>query len=137
MEVETGKLIAAIKYSGRWYFLLGTIGELILDYKRYDPEYDPDKYTAIYRGNILTLDESNAGRFLEVMREYLLSLDQLLQYKKEFPGEPVIDVLIDFDQKFYVNGYAELPLEKYVPRGWRSVLAEPRNHLPPELVQLL
>ena len=137
MEVEDGKLIAAIKYRGAWYFLLGTIGELILDYKRYDPEFNPREHPGIYRGDILTLDESNAARFLEVMNEHRLSMEQLLQYKDEYPDFPVVDVLIDFDEKFYSNGYAELPLEDYVPKGWKSEVSEPRKHLPPELRSLL
>jgi hypothetical protein len=137
VEAEEGKLIAAVKYRGDWVFLLGTIGELILDYRKYDPDFNPREYPSIYRGDMLTVNESNAEGFLAVMNEYRLSIEQLLRYKNEYPEDPVVDVLIDFDEKFYCNGYAELPLEKYVPKGWKSEVGEPQKHLPVEVRRLI
>ena len=115
--------------NGTWKLFAGTIGEWILDYKTYDPQYDPSKWKHVYRNNLLSVNENNAQEFCDAMQEFEVTLEDVDISRK---GNPLlsISVLVDFDAKTYVNGYSDFLLEKYVPLNWKVIVDDPLKFVP-------
>jgi hypothetical protein len=136
-EEDAKSLIAAIKYRSRWRFFDKLVDELILDY----PSYASD-FTALndlgkpetFRNNLLKVDETNAERFLIEMESDELSsqnIRELLQLGRRKDWQ--LSVVIDFDNKAYINGYSETPLQNYIPSHWTGYEGAPLDYVPDEI----
>lgn len=127
-------LIGITKYSSHWQLFAGTVAEWILDYTSYDPTFSPSGSDVVFRGNLLLVTENNASDFLAAMEPYRLSSEELRAFFKTANccNWPLV-AMVDFDAKFYVNGFSEMPLHRYVPTGWKSIEGNPLEYVPEEL----
>jgi hypothetical protein len=102
-----------------------------LDYASYDPAFDPARSRAVFRGNLLLVDKGNADRFLEAMAPFELQAPELARFlRKDGPSNWPLSVFVDFDGRFYVNGFTEIPIHEYLPPGWRGVEGSPLDFAP-------
>jgi hypothetical protein len=85
----------------------------------------------VYRGNLLSVDEGNADRFLEAMAPFELQAQELARVLREDgPSDWPLSVFVDFDDRFYLNGFIEIPLHEYLPPEWRGVEGSPVDFAP-------
>lgn len=120
----------AVVVSGRrFHVICGTLAELILDYRKYDPEFANDPSAHSFRGGVLTATSDNASTFLRALRARELSMAEAAAMAETDASDRELLALIDFDSKLYIHAYYDLPLENYVPDGWRGVLGDPREAL--------
>ncbi len=47
-----------------------------------------------------------------------------------------LGVVVNFDEKLFVNGCSEIPLHEYVPNGWTGVEGNSYDHVPNEVRSL-
>lgn len=133
-ELDYDELIGAVKHKSQWRFFAGTIAEWNLDYASYDPGYDPSKSSYLFRGGLLTVDETKADAFCIAMSEHELSHDDVRSLVAEKGAEKVpLTVVVNFDEKLFVNGFYDLAIEEYVPTGWRGVFDDPLKYVPDEV----
>ena len=118
---------AIARRRGEFFALTGVLADFILDYQRYDPAIRTDPYRVHFRGGLLTATSENAAEFLHALGARRLPADEL----RSILGSSTPDLLafIDFDTRRYVHSYYDLPLEDYVPTGWRGRLGDPREEL--------
>lgn len=116
-------------YRGQLYAISGILAEFILDYQAYDPEWCAKAVAAAFRGGILTITAETIPRFLRVMKARHLTAQEGQELAHSNVNEPDLLAFIDFDRQRYVHSYYDLPLEKYVPKGWRGALGDPRAAL--------
>jgi hypothetical protein len=121
----------------------------ILDYQRYSPSIiDSETRTTDFRNGILLVDENNAEKFLEVMkdsevlakdvRRLILEARELMETDED-EEEFVLMFLIDFDKKLYVNGFFDFlvqPYEEFVPKGWTGILDNPLKYVSDDIKSL-
>lgn len=136
-SIDPDDLIGATKYGSGWRFFVGTVAEWILDYASYDPVPDPAYKEVVFRENLLVVSEDNAAQFLEAMAKYELSLPELRQFiQKTGRYNWPLSVLVDFDNKFYVNGFTDVSLHKYLPTGWKGIEGSPLDFVPDEIQRI-
>lgn len=133
MNVDTGddsdvtveEWLAVVRCGGTFFLVLATVGELILDYARYDPEFSRSGDTRIFRNGLLSVTSENAPEYLSALRAQPIQsgdMEQVLSGRTQ----PDLMAFIDFDARLYVHSYGDLPLERYVPRRWHGALGDPR-----------
>ena len=127
-KVHENQIIGAVRLNSEWRFYSGATGEWIMDYKSYDPSYDPEKWPNTFRNGILEVDVHNASEFCTAMKEYELTLDDVVETMRE-DKDLSLSILMDFDRKLYVNGYYDMLLEEYVPMGWVGISDDPTKFL--------
>ena len=131
--VDIDDIIGAVRLSSRWRFYAGTVAEWILDYRSYDPS-DPSKWEHPFRNGLLVVDSSNSEAFCQAMQAYQLSEDDIRELVRLRGGNNFpLGVVVNFDEKLYVNGYSEIPLHEYVPDGWIGVEGNPYDYVPAEV----
>lgn len=108
-------------YRGSTYALTGTIGDFILDMKAYDPTSAGGGAT--FRLGVLTVDNDNAVLFLRALNAQQMPSGEAVARAKELGSDLI--AYIDFDSRRFVHSYYDLPLEDYVPKGWRGSLGDP------------
>jgi hypothetical protein len=59
------------------------------------------------------------------MRGRPLSDEELRSRNSTTDFDPELIAYIDFDRRRFVHAYYDLPLEDYVPRGWKGSLGDP------------
>ena len=133
-EMDPNDLVGVVKFNGAWRFFGGTVAEWILDYASYDPGFDPSRHDTVFRSNLLTVDESHADQFLVAMAPYELDPSSLERFIRANGSRAwPLSVMVDFDDRLYVNGFAEISLQDYLPPGWRGVEGSPLAYMPAEI----
>jgi len=135
--LDPSDLLGAIRYKSDWRFFLCTVAEWILDYASYDPGHNTFQSQFVFRNNLFTINEENFSDFLEAIQEYELCLsdvENLLKYdgSNNWP----LRIVIDFDEKLYVNGFPEIGIHKYIPSNWRGLEDLPLNFVPDHIREL-
>jgi hypothetical protein len=132
--IQPYELLGAVCHRQHWRFYSGTIAEWILDYRAYDPAYDPSAWPTPFRNNLLTVSPDDAAAFQESMAPQEQSLDEVRALVQHRGTEAVpLSVVVDFDRRLFVNGYYDLAIEAYVPPGWQAVFDDPLQYLPEPL----
>ena len=127
-------MIGAVKNHFQWRFFAGTIAEWILDYSSYDPSYDPKKSRAVFRNNLLQVNEGNADAFCNSMETHELFSEDILNLVSDATeDEATLTVVVDFDNTTLVNGFYDIPIEDYVPNNWTSYFGNPLEYVPEEI----
>jgi hypothetical protein len=134
--IDVDDIIGAVKLDSRWRFYAGTVGEWILDYLSYDPSAS-SRSEHPFRDGLLVVGNSNADAFCRAMQPYQLSEADVralirLRGGNNFP----LGVVVNFDEKLFVNGCSEIPLHEYVPNGWTGVEGNSYDHVPNEVRSL-
>jgi hypothetical protein len=133
--IDLDEYIGAVKLNGKWRFFHEMMSVWILDYKSYDPQYDPfGPKSNGWRKNLLVVDTDNAEAFCEVMRDKELLPEQIPQSFTEFGSRKKLSFVVNFDEKIYINGWGDnIALHDYVPTGWQSIEDDPYEYVPPEI----
>jgi len=130
-KLKRDEYIGAVHADGIWRFFAGTLAEWILDYNTYDPNYDPNKWSGTFRNNLLRVEVNQASAFQDAMRAHELSEADIKALVKERGADKVpLTVVVDFDERQFVNSYYDLALEEYVPPGWTAVFDDPQKYIP-------
>ncbi len=106
-----------------------------MDYKSYNPNYDPKEWNEVFRNNILEVNEGKANDFCKAMENQEFLLHDIRMNKSD-GSRFVLSVLIDFDSRLYVNGYYDILLEEYIPKNWVGIFDDPLKHVPDNVKQL-
>ena len=131
-------LLGCIKYNQVYKFYLMPVASWILNYKQYDPLYNPVQWEFVFRDNILNVTDENVSNFLMAIKQYVLDLEYLKAAWNEIPTDlKYLYFLIDFDNKLFVNAFPEIELEKYLPDNkWIGEFNDPKSNLPQILFEL-
>ena len=133
-ELDYDEYLGAVKVEGNWHFLADFVGEWILNYPAYDPDYDPSQWKYKFRNGLLVVDETNAKEFLETMREKELSFESVKKLVAEKGKDKIpLTYVIDFDECIFVDGNSERDIAEYVPRNWKGIEDFPLNYVPDEI----
>ncbi len=123
--------LGAVKLSMKWRIFAGYIGEWILDYPSYDPEIKDAEQRSEFRGGVLIVDEKTAEQFCGAMSEHEFTLTEIEALIKQRGAENVpLTVVVDFDNKLFVNGYYDRSIEEFVPVGWQGIFGDPLQYVP-------
>ncbi len=135
--IDPDDLIGAVRYKSKWSIFACTLAEWILDYATYDPGFDSSKSSVEFRNNLLRVDETNAVYFLEAIQEYELTISNIEElFQKDGANNWPLTIVINFDQKEYINGFSEISIHKYIPDSWNGFEGDPLNFLPSYIRQL-
>jgi hypothetical protein len=136
---ENNYLLGCIKYLGRYELYLMPIAYWILNYKKYDPEYDPAKWESVFRDNILNVTDGEITGYLNSITGDKLNLEDMESIMKD--GSPEYRQLyffINFDNKKFVNGFYDIEVEEYLPdQNWDGESGNPIDYLPNELKRVV
>jgi hypothetical protein len=137
--------VGAVKFQGRWRIYYSVLAMWVLDYTKYDPDYDPEETIGRWRADLLVVDNNNAEQYCQAMNE--LSLEDFRRTLFEVPdkdgqslySKPSLDFVVDFDDRLFVNGWRELviPFHKLIPEGWKGIKGYPYEYIPSDLKELL
>jgi hypothetical protein len=102
-------LLGAIKYQGDYNFYLMPIAWWILNYHKYNPNYDATKREEPFRNNVLNVTDSKIDDFVE-----------------------------SIDSKRFVSSFPDIEVEDYLPdSSWQGIFGNPVEYLPDELKRVL
>jgi hypothetical protein len=132
--LSVNEYIGLVCSAGVWRCFTGMLAEWILDYRAYDPSYDPTKWPDTPRNQLLQVGVDQAVEFQLIFEERELT-KQGIQYILSTVGAPRAYPIaaVDFDTRRYVNGFYDLALEEYVPAGWISVFDDPLQYVSEDL----
>jgi hypothetical protein len=136
---EDNYLLGCIKYNNSYSIYLMPIAWWILNYKKYDPSYNPNDWTDVYRENILNVTDDKIDGFLKSIEQDRLSLDEVQLLGNDIPHEYLhINFFVDFDKKMFINGYSDnVAVEEYLPdESWRGQIDNSINYLPDNIRSL-
>jgi hypothetical protein len=127
-KIEQNYLLGYIKFNDVYSAYLMPIAWWILNYKKYYPDFDPSKYDAVFRDNILNVSDDQVANFIHAIRHNLVEIDEI---KHLLDSDVTINFFVDFDAKIYVNGlFDNIEVETYLPdEGWKGVEDFPVNYL--------
>ncbi|PUZ26977.1 hypothetical protein DCM91_06990 [Chitinophaga costaii] len=102
-----------------------------MDYKKYDPSYNPNDWEFIFRNNILTVNDNN-------INEFMIAIEIDKTQPDTFSGmNYILNFFIDFDNNFFVSSYDDIGIEQYVPDNWHSQYGDPTEYLPSQCKSLI
>lgn len=133
-ELSNDEYLGAVRVNGKWHFFADFVGEWILDYPAYDPDYEPSQWSYKFRNGLLVVDETNANEFLEAMRAQELSFENVKKLVAEKGKEQIpLTYVVDFDERKFVDGNSERDIAEYVPKNWTGIEDTPLKYVPDEI----
>lgn len=137
-KIERDYLFGCIKYQNDYGIYLMPLGEWILNYKKYDPSYNPDEWEYIFRGNVLNVTDENVKDYIQAVAvdKIDLSIDRedLQDVVKE--GVPFY-FFIDLDNKNFISCFYDIEVETYLPdSSWVGIFDDPMKYLPDNIRRL-
>lgn len=131
-------LLGYIQHADNGDFYLMPIAWWILNYKEYDPNYDPEQWKDVFRDNTLNVDDENIQNFMNSISSDKIRVNELIATLKNIPSHYVdLFFFIDFDSKFLVSSFIEVQVKEYLPNDqWKSEIANPIDRLPNDLKYL-
>jgi hypothetical protein len=139
-RLEQDFLLGFVKYNDTYELYLMPLGYWILNYKKYDPTYNPDDWEFIYRDSILNVTEHEIEAFMNAINQDRISLSELNKVLSANPERKFdyIYILIDFDQQLFVSAFPEVEIENYLPDNtWNGLFDSPISFLPEEITRQL
>ena len=125
-KIDENYLLGLIKYRGLCNLYLMPIAYWILDYKKYDPTYDVTTWDFVFRGNILTIDNTSVEGFIKE-----IEVDKLNEKEASSFGINDLIFYVDFDVKLVVSAFSDIEVDEYLPdEQWTGVYDSPKKHLP-------
>lgn len=128
-KLEEGYLLGGIKYKEKCNYYFMPIAYWILNYIKYDPSYNPAKWSFVFRDNILLVNDENIDDYLKAIEEDIIYLELL----EEDDDIPEFTFYVDFDSKIFVSSFPYVEIETYLPdENWKGVNDEPIKYLKSE-----
>jgi hypothetical protein len=136
---EEDYLLGCIKKSGRCDIYLMPIAWWILNYKKYDPQYNPNEWKDVFRDHIYNVTDNQIENFLRSVDEDKLNTEELVILADNMPLRyRHLFFYIDFDDKLFVNGFSDIEVESYLPdENWKGFFGVPIDYLPIDLKKLM
>lgn len=133
-KVEENYLFGCIKYNQVFNFYLMPLAYWILNYKKYDPNYNPEKWSFVFRDNILNVLDKDVALYLRAIKIDKLNIFEFENSMKNIPSNyRVLYFFIDFDKKKFINGFYDLDVENYLPdHTWSDEFGNPTDYIPNE-----
>lgn len=138
LVIDFDEYIGAVKLNSEWRFFREVMSMWILDYKSYDPEYDPlNSNSNGWRENLLAVDTQNAKEYCHAMKNKEIMLSQIPLTFTEFGSQAKLTFVVNFDEKIFVSSlYDMLAVQRYVPRGWKGLEDDSYQYIPAEFRSL-
>ena len=80
-------LLGVIKFKDSYDFYLMPIAWWILNYRKYDPEYEPSNWEAEYRNNILNVTDGEIENFVKAIEVDRLTVEDVISAISAIPPE--------------------------------------------------
>jgi hypothetical protein len=133
-KIEANYLLGAVRVNGRVMFYMNPIAYWIMDTKSYDPGYDASGSPGpLFRDGVFIVDSHNVNLFLKAIEPDSVSLEDIIGNLPLLGEELNLFFLIDFNSRLFVNGYADIEIEKYIPEDWKGIFDNPLNYLPDDI----
>lgn len=93
----------------------------------------------VFRNNIYNVTDERIDEFIDSIDEGKLSLHELKFIIDDInTANAVILFFIDFDKKLFVNGFADIEVEKCLPDiSWKGEQDDPVNYLSENIRKIL
>lgn len=133
---ENNYLLGCIRYKGAYTIYLMPIAWWILNYKKYDPGYNPADWKDVYRDNILNVSKDSVYGFIKSIEADRVDIAEFTAAIRDIPVKYIrLNFFIDFDSNLFINGYYDnIELEEYLPdESWEGKVDDPNNYLPKQL----
>jgi hypothetical protein len=127
-------IIGAVKHQANWQLFDAPIASWVLNYLLYNPNLSSlidRNVRKVVQNNLLEVDERNAEEFLTAIETYKTDPTEIQEYiLAGYVEGSQLGVVIDFDNKVYINGYSETPLQEYIPAHWTGYEGSPLDYVP-------
>jgi hypothetical protein len=128
-------IIGAVRHQSSWKIFQAPTASWALNYLLYNPRlssFIDRNVQEVTQSNLLEVDETNAANFLTALETYEIFPDQIRDFLEEGYDDE-LSVVIDFDNKTYINTYPEVPLQNYIPSHWTVYQGSPLDYVPDEI----
>lgn len=132
-KIEEGYLFGCIKYKRSWNVYLMPVAYWILNYTKYDPQYNPNDWEEVFREHIYIVTDQLIEKYIEVIQKDSIGSEELrnVNFNKK---EAFFEVYIDFDCKVFTNSFDYIELQDYLPdSNWIGKYENPVSYLPEQL----
>lgn len=130
-KIDQDYIFGCIKYKTNCSLYLMPIAYWILDYTKYDPEYNPDDWDFIFRDNVLVVNDSNIDKFMNAIEADKIRPDEFSKSTCR------LIFFIDFDVKLFISSFNDIEVEEYVPNNWQGKHGDPMVFLPHQCRNLI
>lgn len=126
-KIQDNYLFGAIKYNNISNIYLMPIAWWILNYKKYDPFYEPHKWDYVFRNHIYNVNDDLVDSFLKTIEEDKVSFKDVKLLRESTSNEKLeLYFFIDFDRKEFVSSFADIEIEDYLPdSNWVGISGNP------------
>lgn len=137
-KFEENYLLGCIKYENIYNLYLMPIAYWILNYRKYDPDYNPKDWEFVFRANILNVTDEKIDDFLNAIEEDKLNTNEFIVAIRSLSSNyKQLCFFIDFDIKLLINGFYDVEVEDYLPdSSWIGKFGKPLEYLPFEFKTL-
>ncbi|WP_343696904.1 hypothetical protein [Flavobacterium sp.] len=133
-NIKNSYLFGCVKYKNEFSFYLMPIAYWILNHLTYDPEYNPDDWEFVFRGNILNVNDNNIDPFIKYIEVDKIDIDSVNMSDYRFMD--IFLFFIDFDSKIFISYFDEIDIEEYLPDDqWIGKFEDPINYLSENLIK--
>lgn len=134
-KVKENYLFGCIKYKELYQLYLMPIAYWILNYQKYDPQYNPAEWDFVFRDNILNVSDDQFEHFFKVIDIDKVLINELKLVINRIPvTSKRIYFYIDFDGKKFVNGFEDIAIEEYLPNlSWSGNFDNPLKYVNQEI----
>ncbi|MET0637367.1 MAG: hypothetical protein ABWZ25_15155 [Chitinophagaceae bacterium] len=126
-KIEEGYILGGIRYSEQCNFYLMPIAYWILNYKKYDPHYNPKDWEFTFRDNLLIITDNDIRDFIKAIEVDKIDSSELTNVK-------ILNIVfyIDFNIKLFVSSFSDIDVEEYLPQDdWEGIFDNPIKYLFP------
>jgi len=137
-NIDNSYLFGCVKYKNDYSFYLMPIAYWILNYAKYDPNYNPNDWKDgdVFRDNILNVEDQNIQPFIQSIKVDKIDLNNAEVKKYNF--KDIFYFFLDFDSKTFISFFDDIEIEEYLPdEKWIGKFDNPLNYLPEELKVLI
>lgn len=133
-KLKNDYLFGFINYGNEINFYLMPVAFWILNYHKYDPTFDSQKWNYIFRNNILNVTKDRTQDYLESIQEDKVDIEEMSRYISAKNQMIELNFFVDFDKRLFVNGFFDIAVEDYLPDAeWKGLFDSPENFLPNNL----
>ncbi len=132
LQIKDIEFPGVVKYESSYYYAIGILADWILDYRSYDPEYDPAEWSKKSARDDYPVISPVMGRtFLESIGLRKFGTDVIPGFLSANGSDRAFPLFfVNFDDSEYISSYHDLPLEDYAGKGWTSSYGDFFDALP-------
>jgi hypothetical protein len=137
-KLEDNYLLGCIKWNNTYSIYLMPIAWWILNYKKYDPAYNPDEWEFVFRDNIYNVTDKDVVKFIQCIEVDKVDFYELKSVLGNIPSEYIcIYFFVDFDVNLLISRFNDVEVEEYLPdERWKGMFGNPTDYLPDEIREI-